>query len=147
MKVKKSTKRTGFTLVELAVVIVIIGVLAAFAVPRFRSAVERSKASEAFTYLSSFRAAQEVYHARMAEYADANAVTAGVLDFEMAAPKYFSVGTVTNTDTEADWELILTRSGATSTYGNYTVIFDESGYDVSSGINAFPEINPMAISS
>ena len=49
--------RSGFTLVELAVVVVIIGVLAAFAVPRFMASVERSKAAEEFNYLSSVQAA------------------------------------------------------------------------------------------
>ena len=66
---KKTSKASGFTLVELAVVVVIIGVLASFGVPRFLDAVERSKASEAFGYLSSLRAAQERYIARQGEYA------------------------------------------------------------------------------
>ena len=47
--------RKGFTLVELAVVIVIIGVLAAFGVPQFLKSVERSKAAESFNYLSAMR--------------------------------------------------------------------------------------------
>ena len=60
---KKGEK--GFTLVELAIVIVIIGVLAAFGVPRFRDSVERSKASEAFNYLSAIRGAQDaITHAK-----------------------------------------------------------------------------------
>ena len=66
--------KPGFTLVELAVVVVIIGVLAAFAVPRFLSSVERSKAADAFNYLSSVQAAQERYHARQGTYADDMAV-------------------------------------------------------------------------
>jgi prepilin-type N-terminal cleavage/methylation domain-containing protein len=52
MKADKRIMRAGFTLVELAVVIVIIGVLAAFAVPRFRASVERSKAAATLTTLT-----------------------------------------------------------------------------------------------
>ena len=50
--------RRAFTLVELAVVIVIIGVLAAFGVPRFIKSVERSKAAEAFAYEAAVRSSQ-----------------------------------------------------------------------------------------
>src|SRR5438067_800890 len=81
--------RKGFTLVELAVVIIIIGVLAAFAVPRFLDSVERSKAAEAFNYQAAVRAAQERYQVRQGTYT--NDLTK--LDIQMPDPKYFSVGT------------------------------------------------------
>ncbi len=136
-------KRQGFTLVELAVVVVIIGVLAAFAVPRFLSSVERSKAAEAFNYLSAMQAAQERYHARQGTYADE--VTK--LDIKMSASKYFTVGTVGIGSTgslEDSWTLTLTRSGASAGYGEYTVTFTEEGYDANaSTIASHDDINPM----
>jgi type IV pilus assembly protein PilA len=136
-------KRQGFTLVELAVVVVIIGVLAAFAVPRFLSSVERSKAAEAFNYLSAVQAAQERYHARQGTYAD----DVTKLDIKMSASKYFTVGTVTAGSTaslEDSWSLTLTRMGASAGYGQYTVTFTEEGYDANaSTISSNDDINPM----
>jgi prepilin-type N-terminal cleavage/methylation domain-containing protein len=131
--------RRGFTLVELSVVIVIIGVLAAFGVPRFLKAVEKSKAAEAFAYLSAIRDAQERYQAAQGTYA--TDLTA--LDIQMPAPKYFSVGTVgPGAGTQQNsWSLTLTRSGSSAGYGAYTVVFTDQGYDGSSTILA--EVSPL----
>lgn len=135
--------RVGFTLVELAVVVIIIGVLAAFGVPRFRDSVERSKASEAYGYLTSVVSAQERYHARQGTYAD----VLTKLDITLPDPKYFSVGAIapaTSGSLEDSWKLTLTRSGASAGYGAYTVTFNLNGFDsAESTITAKPTINPM----
>jgi len=133
----------GFTLVELAVVVVIIGVLAAFGVPRFLDSVERSKAAEAFNTLAAIREAQERYQARQGTYA--SDIT--TLDVRLTAPKYFTIGTVAAGSTgslEDSWTLTLTRQGASAGYGQYTVTFTDQGYDSNnSTIQGYPAINPM----
>lgn len=142
MKKQRRNER-GFTLVELAVVIVIIGVLAAFAVPRFRDAVERSKASESYNYLSAVIASMERYHSKQGTYA----ASLNDLDIKMGAPKYFSVGEIqpgSSGSLEDSWSITLTRTGASAGYGAYTVTFTEKGFDTAnSTISELPEINPM----
>ena len=142
MKANKAIARTGFTLIELTVVIMIIGVLAAFAVPRFKASVERSKAAEAFNYLTSIQTAQERYHAKQSAYA-ANIAD---LDIQMAAPKYFTAPETftagVSGDLEDSWTFTVTRSNATNSYGAYSITYNEAGFDAENS-DIITEINPM----
>lgn len=61
---KGSKKNKGFTLVELAVVIVIIGVLAAIAVPRFLSTTETAVDAQVQATADAVRSAYSIYLAQ-----------------------------------------------------------------------------------
>ncbi len=55
-------KASGFTLIEVMIVVAIIGILSAVAYPSYTEYVRRGQISEAFTNLSSFRAKMEQYY-------------------------------------------------------------------------------------
>ena len=71
-------KNHAFTLIELLVVVLIIGILAAVAVPQYRVAVKKAEMAKYISLISSWVQAQEVYFLTNGEYAD----NLDVLDIE-----------------------------------------------------------------
>jgi type IV pilus assembly protein PilA len=75
---KKMLKnKKGFTLIELMIVVAIIGILAAIAIPNFMNYQCKAKQTEAKSLLGSIRVAQEAYRAEWDKYIE-NTTSLGV---------------------------------------------------------------------
>ncbi|MDP7061581.1 MAG: prepilin-type N-terminal cleavage/methylation domain-containing protein [Planctomycetota bacterium] len=121
----KRKSKAAFSMVELTIVVVILGILATFAVPRFMSSVEKTKASEAFSYLAQIESAQVRHNTEKGRYA----WSLRDLDITVKSPEFFYVSGPYSSNWETKWEMELTRNGASSGFGRYTVVFDQDGFN------------------
>jgi prepilin-type N-terminal cleavage/methylation domain-containing protein len=98
----------GFTLIELMIVVVIIGILAAIAIPKFSNVGNEAKKKEADGVLKQVATLQEAYMVRFGQYTTAftgneNATPPGLEAVGWSAPalKHWTVPTVTVTQPDA----------------------------------------------
>ncbi len=70
---KLNNQRGGFTLIELMIVVAIIGILAAIAIPNFLRFQLKAKSSEGKVNLAAIRTAEESYYAEYGGYVSSEA--------------------------------------------------------------------------
>ncbi|MBU3911928.1 MAG: prepilin-type N-terminal cleavage/methylation domain-containing protein [Candidatus Omnitrophica bacterium] len=68
-KIKIFGRRIGFTLTELLIVVVILGILATLALPMLVKAIEKAKVGEAISNLNLIRTGQKIYFLENAYFA------------------------------------------------------------------------------
>ena len=75
---KFHNRKGGFTLIELMIVVAIIGILAAIAIPNFLRFQLKAKSSEGKTNLAAIRTAEESYYSEFGVYVSSSASPATI---------------------------------------------------------------------
>lgn len=83
-----NTRRSGFTLIELMIVVAIVAILAAVALPAYNDYVRRSKLAEAHADLADLRVKMEQWFQDSRTYQNAGGTACGVA---MTTAKYFTI--------------------------------------------------------
>jgi prepilin-type N-terminal cleavage/methylation domain-containing protein len=65
---RRAKQSSGFSLIELMIVVCITGILAAIAIPTFSSYIQKSRTSEAVDFLGVIKLRQEAYRAEFGQY-------------------------------------------------------------------------------
>lgn len=107
---KKVINEAGFTLVELMIVIVIVGILAAVAVPIYQGNITKAKMTECDSALGTIRTAERVYYAENGKYA--NTLTDLGFSSNELDGKYFSQTdyTISSTNVDSNYTIICTNT-------------------------------------
>jgi prepilin-type N-terminal cleavage/methylation domain-containing protein len=89
---KQVSKKSGFTLIELMVVVIIVGILAAVAIPMMSANKRKSVGSEAVAALGTLNTANKLYKVATGAYATdvASLVSGGYIESDDLDGTYFT---------------------------------------------------------
>jgi prepilin-type N-terminal cleavage/methylation domain-containing protein len=104
------TNRKGFTLIELLIVVVIIGILAAIAIPKFANTKEKAVKASLLSDLRNLAAAQEGFYADSSKYASSYGTTiaTGQVSF---APSQRNTLVINSASNASGWAATISNPG------------------------------------
>ena len=110
--------RKGFTLVEVLIVVIIIGILAAIGIPQFAASIEKAKGGEARAGLGHVQTGEKVYFAENEYY------TTVLSNLDITLSQRYWAFTITTPSSTA-YTATATRSGGTR--AGQTLTMDQNG--------------------
>src|SRR5690606_25746490 len=113
MKFLVKRNQLGFTLVELMIVVAIIGVLSAVAIPNFKKYQAKAKSSEARVQLAAAYTAQQAFFGDYGIYHNC-LVYMGYDPHNEMAQRYYAIGINVNANINADAYETARTSGLTT---------------------------------
>ena len=119
-------RKKGFTLLELIIVIVILGILASFALPQYFRAAERARFAEGVSLLGAFRSSQIRYKAERGVFCGGLCTTAN-LDVDVGTPKFFAAPSVQNPVVLPGVIATIVRNATQNNYNQYTLTITDDG--------------------
>ncbi len=113
------TFRKGFTLIELLIVVVIIGILAAIAIPKFANTKEKANIASMKSDLRNLVAMQESYFADNNSTYSGSTAALGTI-YHSSGGVTVTIGTVTGSGWDATASHMSTAVTCTISYGGGT---------------------------
>ena len=91
------THNAGFTLVEILIVVVILGILSAIVIPQFTSASDMAKVNAMATQLQTIRSQLELYRVQHGDYPELVGTPSTTVGWDLLTKKTDADGTVNTT--------------------------------------------------
>jgi len=110
---RRQPNRKGFTLIELLIVVVIIGILAAVAIPKFSNTKEKAFVASMKSDLKNLVSAQESFYADSSKYAGKTSITADPYKYNVSGDSTTVSFDIDGTAT--GWSAKITNTSAKQT--------------------------------